>query len=577
MPHGFRPRLNRLTTQESCHFIKQLGSDSFEEREAASKALESIGEPARRALEKAAIDSDDAEVKRRIGTLFEALDAALVGECHAFRGHTDWVSQVSISPDGKRIVCSSWDNTVKVWDADKGTEILTLNGHTSAVTSVAFSADGKRIVSGSADNTVKVWDADKGTETSRSRGTQNCVNSVAFSPDGKRIVTRQRRQHGEGLGRGHGHRGSHSQGHTEPSHQRGVQPGWQTHRLRQLGQDGEGVGRQTRAPKSALSRDTRAVVSSVAFSPDGKRIVSGSGDKTLKVWDADKGTETLSLKGHTNCVTSVAFSPDGKRIVSGSLDDTVKLWDADNGTEIRTLKDHKCKVLGVSFSLDNKRIVSGGATTCFGNGVFLQNSCLQRRDSVGTRLPSQDQRKIQDSSRRGTNLAPASGVHLNTWKAALPVLVLRLSRGSRMRADMAKVIVERPRLKGWAWNKPKGYQRQLRAVARKDRHPERGSRLAGKAGPRVSMSTSARCAATSTSRWADRGTRFTPRFAPTSTAAPLSRNTSTRTSSSTSPGTSSSSTASRATAMAASSMASLFSNSGTRTGTSVRAPAFSGA
>ncbi len=70
-------------------------------------------------------------------------------------------------------------------------------------------------------------------------------------------------------------------------------------------------------------------VNSVAFSPDGKRIVSDSGDNTVKVWDADTGSETLTLKGHTGGVRSVAFSPDGKRIVSASLDHTVKVWDAD--------------------------------------------------------------------------------------------------------------------------------------------------------------------------------------------------------------------------------------------------------
>jgi WD40 repeat protein len=70
------------------------------------------------------------------------------------------------------------------------------------------------------------------------------------------------------------------------------------------------------------------VVDSVAFSPDGKQIVSGSFDKTIKLWDATTGQETLTLKGHTGGVSSVAFTPDGKRIVSGSGDKTIKVWDS---------------------------------------------------------------------------------------------------------------------------------------------------------------------------------------------------------------------------------------------------------
>ena len=69
------------------------------------------------------------------------------------------------------------------------------------------------------------------------------------------------------------------------------------------------------------------LVYSVSFSPDGKRIVSGSNDRTLKVWDAQTGQETLTLKGHSRSVNCVSFSPDGKRIVSGSFDKTLKVWD----------------------------------------------------------------------------------------------------------------------------------------------------------------------------------------------------------------------------------------------------------
>jgi WD40 repeat protein len=100
-------------------------------------------------------------------------------------------------------------------------------------------------------------------------------------------------------------------------------------------------------------------VSSVALSPDGRRIVSGGSDRTLKLWDAQTGKEIRILKGHSKVVLCVAFSPDGRRIVSGSWDRTLKLWDAETGEEIKTLKGHSDSVWSVAFGPDSRRIVSG--------------------------------------------------------------------------------------------------------------------------------------------------------------------------------------------------------------------------
>ncbi|KAF8157273.1 WD40-repeat-containing domain protein [Crassisporium funariophilum] len=100
-------------------------------------------------------------------------------------------------------------------------------------------------------------------------------------------------------------------------------------------------------------------VTSVAFSNDGSCIVSGSRDKSVRVWDASTGEEKHVLYGHTDGVNSVAFSSDGTCIVSGSIDKSVRVWDASTGEEKHVLNGHRSRVRSVAFSSDGSRIVSG--------------------------------------------------------------------------------------------------------------------------------------------------------------------------------------------------------------------------
>jgi len=100
-------------------------------------------------------------------------------------------------------------------------------------------------------------------------------------------------------------------------------------------------------------------VTSVAFSPDGKSLASGSYDNTIRLWQVDSGREIRAFSEHQNTVTSVAFSPDGKSLATGSYDTTVRLWQVDTGKEIRAFSGHQGSVLSVAFSPDGKSLASG--------------------------------------------------------------------------------------------------------------------------------------------------------------------------------------------------------------------------
>jgi WD40 repeat protein len=158
------------------------------------------------------------------------------------QGHEGWVSSVTFSPDGTRLVSGSDDTTIRLWDTATGEELKTLRGHEGVVRSVTFSPDGTRLASGGYDTTIRLWDTTTGEEVNTFRGHEAYVVSVAFNPDGTRLVS--------------------------GSNDRTVRL-WDT----------------TTGEALTTLRGHDAWVNSVTFNSDGTRLASASGDTTIRLWD----------------------------------------------------------------------------------------------------------------------------------------------------------------------------------------------------------------------------------------------------------------------------------------------------
>jgi len=242
-------------------------------------------------------------------------------ELQVLKGHNDAVRSVSFSPDDQSVISASLDCTVRHWHIHSRAQ-QTLHGHQAAVRTVAVSPDGQMIVSGSLDDQIKIWDL-HGNLLETIVGDHDIL-SVKFSPDGKKLL----------VGSGDS-----------------VISLWAIDECNKIKNK---MG--DRQPIQKFSGHSTAVWT-VDFSPNGEKLVSGSSDKSVKLWQMD-GTELVTMQGHKSTVWTVHFSPDGQTIASGSGDDTIKLWSID-GIELQTLRGHSGAVWSVCFSPDGQSLISG--------------------------------------------------------------------------------------------------------------------------------------------------------------------------------------------------------------------------
>ena len=256
-------------------------------------------------------------------------DIATGAELRSFVGHGDQVRSVAFSRDGRLAVSGSYDKTLKLWDVGTGAELRTFSGHTSGVTSVAFSPDGRTALSGSYDKTLKLWDVATGAELRSFSGSKFAIHSVAFSPDGLFAVSG------------------------------GVRPiGRRKNRKRVRNSSTLKLWDVASGKELHKFGGYTSGVRAVAFSPDGRFVLSGGTDTQPKLWEAATGTAVRSFSGYVDWVNAVALSPNGRFALAASRH--LKLWDMTTGVKALTIGDDKFGFNGVGFSPDGRFILSCG-------------------------------------------------------------------------------------------------------------------------------------------------------------------------------------------------------------------------
>ncbi|KAF8761299.1 WD domain, G-beta repeat [Rhizoctonia solani] len=299
------------------------------------------------------------------------------------RGHQETVLSVDYSHSNAYIASSSLDGTLRIWDALSGEDIHgPIKGHSAAVPCVRLSPDNSCIASGSSDGTVRIWDVTSGQQIVELFRAQefHVITSVDFSPNEQQLA----------FSYGHDSDLGNSEGPVDGA-------------IRVVDRF---TGDTVVGPI-----DAHGFISSIEFSSDGMRLVSGSYDKPVRIWDVQTGKQLVACgeddggthgddsdsnddRAHGNYVFSVAFSPNGRYVASGSFDETMCIWDAENGNLMfGPLKAHTSPVYCVKFSPDSSHVAScsedgtirfWSLASCEANGGQQLATNLERQTGSGS-------------------------------------------------------------------------------------------------------------------------------------------------------------------------------------------------
>jgi WD40 repeat protein/DNA-binding phage protein len=333
-------------------------------------------------------------------------------------GHSDWVRGVAFSPDGMLLASCSNDGTIKLWECSTGRERQTLCGHTAQVTAICFHPQGHLLASGSEDRTLRLWEVETGKCLKILQGHNNIISSLAFNADGGMLASCEEQiiklwnvdtgectqtlqenltfvwtvtfsPDGQLLAGSDGKTlrlwdvktGKCSKilsGYTSQV----WALAWSRDGQMLAGSDDEMVGLWDVKTGERL-RTWQGYINSVgsywslAFSPDGQILASGSGDGTVRIWDVERGECLKTFCKHIKTVSAIAFSPNGQILASGGEDCAIWLWDLKTGIARQALLEHSKKVWSVAFNRDGQMLASGSADRTIKIWDLKTGSCLK--------------------------------------------------------------------------------------------------------------------------------------------------------------------------------------------------------